>query len=199
VLTPAFGAGYVREIVPIFTEKANHLVDVLTAQLNSQKAEGIEVFGLLSRCTLDIIGSAGQVLFWLTAHTVGFGYEFNTLETPNDAFAKAYTILLQQIDISIKFNIATFYLPFLLKLPFPRVLEASAARNLIIEYARSLVQDKEGTRRSGKDILSLMIAENEKAAGTLAEKELVDQCLTFLLAGHETISTAVILFSETHS
>jgi pentalenic acid synthase len=78
-------------------------------------------------------------------------------------------------------------------------LEASAARNLIIEYARILVQDKEGTRRSGKDILSLMIAENEKAAGTLAEKELVDQCLTFLLAGHETTSTAVILSSETRN
>jgi cytochrome P450 len=44
-----------------------------------------------------------------------------------------------------------------------------------------------------------MIAENEKAAGTLAEKELVDQCLTFLLAGHETTSTAVILTSETRN
>ena len=79
------------------------------------------------------------------------------------------------------------------------MLEASAARNLIIEYARSLVQDKDGTRKSGKDILSLMIAENDKAAGTLAEMELVDQCLTFLLAGHETTSTAVILSSETHN
>lgn len=199
VLSPAFGTGYVREIVPIFTEKADHLVAILEAQLNSQKAEGIEVFGLLSRCTLDIIGSAGEVLFRLPAHNLGFGYEFNTLQTPNDAFAKAYTIILQQLDISRKFNIATAYLPFLLKLPFPRVLEASAARKLIVEYARSLVQDKEGTRRAGKDILSLMVAENEKAAGTLAEMDLVDQCLTFLLAGHETTSTAVIFSSETHN
>ena len=63
VLSPAFGTGYVREIVPVFTEKANHLVAILEAQLNSQKAEGIEVFGLLSRCTLDIIGSAGGSSF----------------------------------------------------------------------------------------------------------------------------------------
>jgi cytochrome P450 len=123
---------------------------------------------------------------------VGFGYEFNSLRTPNDAFAKAYTILLRQLDISVKFNIATAYLPFLLKLPFPRVLEASASRSLMVQYARALVQDKEAKRRSGKDILSLMIAENENAEGKLAEMELVDQCLTFLLAGHETTSTAVI-------
>jgi cytochrome P450 len=122
----------------------------------------------------------------------GFGYEFNSLQTPNDAFAKAYATLLQQLDISIKFNIATAYLPFLLKLPFERVLKASAARSLIIQYARSLVKDKEAKGRSGKDILSLMIAENENAVGKLAEMELVDQCLTFLLAGHETTSTAVI-------
>ena len=63
VLTPAFGTGYVREIVPIFTEKANHMVAILEAQLNSQESEGIEVFGLLSRCTLDIIGCAGAVRF----------------------------------------------------------------------------------------------------------------------------------------
>jgi cytochrome P450 len=123
---------------------------------------------------------------------LGFGYEFNSLETPNDAFAKAYTTLLQQLDISVMFNIAAAYLPFLRKLPFERVLEASAARNLIIQYATSLVKDKEGERRSGTDILSLMIVENENAGGKLEEIELVDQCVTFLFAGHETTSTAVI-------
>jgi cytochrome P450 len=123
---------------------------------------------------------------------LGFGYEFNSLQTPNDAFAKAYATVLQQLDITIKFNIATTFLPFLLKLPFKRVLEASAARNLIVQYAKSLVNDKEAKGRLGKDILSLMIAENENAEGKLAEMELVDQCLTFLFAGHETTSTAVI-------
>jgi cytochrome P450 len=68
VLSPAFTTGYVRDIVPIFIEKAHHLVDVLAEQLNSQRAEGIEVFGVLSRCTLDIIGSAGYDVLSLDAH-----------------------------------------------------------------------------------------------------------------------------------
>lgn len=67
VLSPAFGAGYVREIVPIFLEKANHLVTILAAQLSTQTDEGIEVFEVLGRCTLDIIGSAGYLLS-LNAH-----------------------------------------------------------------------------------------------------------------------------------
>jgi len=46
-----------------------------------------------------------------------------------------------------------------------------------------------------KDILSLMIAENRKEKEEkLAEMELVDQVMTFLLAGHETTSTAVRQF-----
>ena len=51
--------------------------------------------------------------------------------------------------------------------------------------------EKKATTATGKDILSLMIAENRKAEGKLAEMELVDQVMTFLLAGHETTSTAV--------
>jgi len=129
----------------------------------------------------------------LSLADVGFGYEFNSLRNPDETFAKAYATILRQLDGTLKFNIAAVYLPFLLKLPFPQVLEASAARKVIVEYATKLVREKEVKSTTGKDILSLMIAENKKAQGRLAEMELVDQCMTFLLAGHETTSTAVIL------
>lgn len=59
VLNPAFATGYIRDIVPIFSEKAADLVDTLLEKLKSQPAEGIEMFSYLSRTTLDIIGSAG--------------------------------------------------------------------------------------------------------------------------------------------
>lgn len=59
VLNPAFATGYIRDIVPIFSEKAEELVNILSEQLKSQTAEGIEIFQFLSRCTFDIIGSAG--------------------------------------------------------------------------------------------------------------------------------------------
>jgi len=129
----------------------------------------------------------------LSSADVGFGYEFNSLRNPDETFANAYVTILRQLDLTVKFNIATVYFPFLLKLPFKRVLEASSARKVIVEYATKLVRDKEGKSTTGKDILTLMIAENKNAQGKLVEMELVDQCMTFLLAGHETTSTAVIL------
>jgi cytochrome P450 len=63
VLNPAFAPGYVRDVVPIFEEKAVDMVDLLLEELKNQPAEGIELFRFLSRTTLDIIGSAGTPLF----------------------------------------------------------------------------------------------------------------------------------------
>jgi len=125
----------------------------------------------------------------------GFGYEFNTLYNPDDSFAKAYEIVSSQTDPSVPFNIAAAFFPFLLKLPFPRVLEISAARQLILRQATKLVRDKEAKSTTGKDILSLLIAENDKCQGEgrLVEMELIDQCMTFLAAGHETVSSGVLM------
>jgi cytochrome P450 len=67
VLNPAFATGYIREIVPIFWDKANDLTDTLVERIKTQTPEGIEVFRLLASSTLDIIGSAGAlVLYCLT-------------------------------------------------------------------------------------------------------------------------------------
>jgi len=121
----------------------------------------------------------------------GFGYEFNSLHNPDDPFAKAYAEIFHQTPGTRSLNVAGNYLPWLMKLPFPRVLQVAKARKSIVRQATKLVRDKEAQPGVGKDILSLMIAENRKAEGKLAEMELVDQCMTFLLAGHETTSTAV--------
>jgi cytochrome P450 len=59
VLTPAFATGYIRDVMPIFNAKGNDLVEVLMEAMKAQGKEGIEMFSFLSRCTLDIIGSAG--------------------------------------------------------------------------------------------------------------------------------------------
>jgi len=133
-----------------------------------------------------------QVLAPLHFTNTGFGYEFNSLHNPDDPFAKAYAQLFQQPPGTRFLQVAGNYLPWLMKLPFPRVLQIAKAKRSIVRQATKLVRDKEAQPGVGKDILSLMIAENRKAEGKLAEMELVDQCMTFLLAGHETTSTAVL-------
>jgi cyclooctat-9-en-7-ol 5-monooxygenase len=91
------------------------------------------------------------------------------------------------------YRIAAVYIPFLRKLPLPRVLEVAAARKEISMRATKLVRDKQvQTSTTAKDLLSLMVEENRKAEGELEESEVIDQIMTFLLAGHETTSTAVV-------
>jgi cytochrome P450 len=123
---------------------------------------------------------------------LGFGYDFDALHNPDDPFAMAYREIFQQTPGTRALNLAANFAPWLMKLPFPRVLQVARARKSIIKHATKLVRDKESKTATGQDILSLMIAENRKAEGKMAEIELVDQVMTFLLAGHETTSTAVI-------
>lgn len=75
------------------------------------------------------------------------------------------------------------------------MVKVAKARATIVREATKLVRYKEAQIHAGKDILSLMISENRKSTDEkLAEMELVDQVMTFLLAGHETTSTAVRRF-----
>ena len=85
------------------------------------------------------------------------------------------------------------FISWVSNIAFPRSLEIAAARRSIIAHATQLVRDKE-SECVGHDILSLMIAENKKSDGRLAERELVNQVMTFLLAGHETTASVVFIF-----
>jgi cytochrome P450 len=185
VLNPAFATGYVRDAVPVFADKANELVDLISQDI---KPEGVEVLHFLSRCTMDIMGAAGIPLENTNA---GFGYEFRSLHNPNDPFARAYASMFERTGGARYLELAANYLPWLRYIPFPRMVKIAKARATIVSEATKLVRHKEAAT-TGKDILSLMILENRKSQDEkLAEMELVDQVMTFLLAGHETTSTAV--------
>ena len=65
VLNPAFSTSSIRRMVPIFSAKARDLVNILLDDVKLQSAQGINVFPLLNRLTLDIISSSGVPSFKL--------------------------------------------------------------------------------------------------------------------------------------
>ena len=65
VLNPAFSTSSIRRMVPIFSAKARDLVNILLDDVKLQSAQGINVFPLLNRVTLDIISSSGVPSFKL--------------------------------------------------------------------------------------------------------------------------------------
>ncbi len=94
VLNPCFSAGAVREMVPIFLDKAYDLKDKLLALIDDESIEAsptpakpeekipggrkIDVMRYLGQCTLDVIGVAG------------FNYDFAALRQPKNELAEAY-------------------------------------------------------------------------------------------------------------
>ncbi|KAG8933006.1 hypothetical protein FRC00_013747 [Tulasnella sp. 408] len=64
ILNPCFGPGHIRELTPIFYDKAFELRDILLRQIEEEKLESkeIDVFVWLARATLDIIGLAGKAV-----------------------------------------------------------------------------------------------------------------------------------------
>ena len=94
ILNPAFSPAALREMVPIFLDKAYELKDKLQNMIDDESIEAsptppkaedvvpgarkIDVMRYLAQATLDVIGIAG------------FAYDFKSLSEPNNELAEAY-------------------------------------------------------------------------------------------------------------
>lgn len=200
VMNPAFGPTQVRELTEIFTEKSNQLRDLWGAEV--AKAGGVsaqvEALSWLSRATLDIIGLAG------------FGYTFDALNPAgevnelNEAFSTLFTPAGR--DRFFGFLQATFPPLRLIKTQGNRRAEQAQAvmrrigLQLIAEKkAAILAEAREKGRVERKDmkerdLLTLLIRANLATdipeSQRLTDDEVLAQVPTFIVAGHETTSTA---------
>ncbi|KAG8812856.1 hypothetical protein FRC17_001789, partial [Serendipita sp. 399] len=193
---PSFGISQIREVTPIFTAKSGELRDVLISRLESEGTNQVRVdmLSYLSRTTLDIIGLAG------------FNYSFNALYNREDGLAKAFNGIFQStggLPLALIFRTQFPFLRPILR--FDELSKSGAEverRTKEIGY-RLIAAKKEEMREKGsslggtaksKDLLSLLIQSNLEATGdtgkTLTDQEVFHQIPTFLLAGHETTSTA---------
>jgi len=99
MLNPSFSASAVRDMMPIFYDKAYDLKDKLSTLIDDELIEAsptpiipedkvaggrkIDIMRYLALCTLDVIGAAG------------FDYEFRGLKKPNNELADAYRNMFQ--------------------------------------------------------------------------------------------------------
>ncbi|KAJ7740499.1 cytochrome P450 [Mycena olivaceomarginata] len=198
IMNPAFGAPQVRELTEIFVDKSIQLRDIWATQIanSSFGVARVEVLSWLSKATLDIIGLAG------------FNYTIDALGAPEGAapneLAEAFEALFAS---ETGFSLARFLqlrFPLLRRIPLKRdqtVLDAQATmmrigRELLAESKREIAQNGafEGTGRA-RDLLSLLVRANTSKdvpeSQRLSDEDVIAQVPTFLVAGHETTSTAV--------
>jgi cytochrome P450 len=76
--------------------------------------------------------------------------------------------------------------------PTPSQVRAAAARRALYDVVDAVIERRTGSSARGQDLISLLLAARDPETGAqLSRQEIRDQVLIFLLAGHETTSTAL--------
>ncbi|CAG8537123.1 25923_t:CDS:2 [Gigaspora margarita] len=179
MMNPSFAFANVKEIVPTFVQAGHKLKDIWIKQIGNKKEERISVTAIIQKITLDVIG------------LVGFNYEFNST-TSDSELAKAYRTLFG-LNPSPLFAAFAHILPFIRKLPININNQFYDSIKIINNISEKLVVEQKNAPVRRKDLLSLLVKENESLPvyEQLTHEELVSQVMILLAAGHETTSTAL--------
>ncbi|RPD78584.1 cytochrome P450 [Lentinus tigrinus ALCF2SS1-7] len=196
IMNPAFGPTQVRELTEIFLEKANGLCDYWNAQIVSQ-GNTVNVIEGLSKMTLDVIGLAG------------FSYEFDALnpDKPPNELNRAFDAIFKRPPPMNPLGIIGVLFPRFERLFNPQAKHIDSAKATMQRIGMKLLQEKKaGILREksaggiekkdllGRDLLTLLIKANMATdipdSQRLTDEEVIAQVPTFLVAGHETTSTA---------
>jgi cytochrome P450 len=172
------------------TIAADSKVTETTSQDEKHAPGTIDVGNVSSRATLDIIGLSGM------------GQDFNSLAIADNKLSQTYANVLK-VDrsswLSTFLQLAPIFLPnwFLVALPIQRNADLNAATTYIKQTCRDLIATKRkkldtekaagGEAKISRDILTVALQSN-----AFDDENLVNQLMTFLVAGHETTATAMM-------
>ncbi|KAF8638899.1 hypothetical protein AX17_001950 [Amanita inopinata Kibby_2008] len=197
-MNPAFGTSCLRELTEIFFDKAIELRDKWAAEVTKQNGSGrIDALSWLTRTTLDVIGLAG------------FNYKFNALSDPEtDKLHKAFATVFKADSSIPVISIIRGLFPALRFLPAERDAESKRAMQTMARIGRQILNDSKAALMahtaadtplkkdlwSGRDLLSLLVRANMATdlpdAQRMSDEDVLAQVPTFLVAGHETTSSA---------
>ncbi|KAI9443955.1 cytochrome P450 [Lactarius indigo] len=205
VMNPAFGPAQVRKFTSLFLEKSLELrdiwADLITKSTRKDGKLSFNAFVWLNKVTLDIIGLAG------------FNYTFNSLHSPDENQNELYESIRSMFMAKAGEFMFVLQLFFPLFRPIPTARSRALNRSLevIRRIGSQLIQDKKAAVLAelnldgsgvvekhdvqGHDLLSLLIKSNIASdmpeSMRMSDEEILSQVPTFLLAGHETSSTAI--------
>ncbi|KIK80380.1 hypothetical protein PAXRUDRAFT_833550 [Paxillus rubicundulus Ve08.2h10] len=202
IMNPAFGPAQIRALTDIFLAKAIQLRNVWSSEIadaaQNATSTRIDVLPWLSRMTLDVIGLAG------------FNYDFNALnatEQPNELNAAFATMFTATQRFSI-FPILQARIPLLRLIPSDRARKIQVAQRTMARIGKELLAKAKAAARAGtaeggeiekssiqgRDLLTLLVKANMATdipeTQRLSDEDVLAQVPTFLVAGHETTSTA---------
>ncbi|KAJ7648090.1 cytochrome P450 [Roridomyces roridus] len=205
IMNQAFAPSQIRLLTELFTEKAIQLREIWVDQITgTPDGATFDVSAWFRRVSLDIIGQAG------------FNYSFDSLTThghaqPNE-MEDAFTRLIHspRSQLYAGFRTAQGMVPILKFLPIPGRKVANDARDTMKRIAHRIISGSKAelaaeaqskdtaapvSLQGKRDLLSVLLKSNIAAEALpesqrMSDADLAAQIPTFLLAGHETTSTA---------
>ena len=192
LINPSFNVPVLKNLVPMFVEETNKLVDIWKKIAEKEKPEDrkIVINKVISKLTLNIIGKGA------------FGFDFEALTgekgTIGKRASKAFNLILnpQRSLLTI--------LPFYHLLPTPGNMKVRNASQIVDSVVLQLIQTKRANlaKRSSEnpdeefepqDLLDSLIGFSDEETGTqFTDSDLAAHVKTFLMAGHETTATLVL-------
>ncbi|KAI3320897.1 cytochrome P450 [Xylariaceae sp. AK1471] len=191
-LLPAFAYRHIKDLYGLMWEISSHAVASLTEEVVAAAPETqkqpftVEIGGWASKVTLDIIFVAGM------------GQTFDSVRNQDSNYKtlrQIYKMVLTQTRQDfILFILRIWVLPswLLPYVPLKRNKELGQAAQTLRNICRQLIRQKKRDLENEladvteKDILTVALS-----YGGFTEDELIEQLLTFLVAGHETTATAL--------
>jgi len=200
IMNPSFSAQQIRELTPIFWDKSEEMTNIWVRMLDEAGGDNVEidVTKWMSRATLDIIGLAG------------FGYPFESLTNEDNELARAFSAMLSRQRPTTLALIGNVIPGFRYLTGGNRATDMAMAtmRRIGLELVRgkkdAVMRTMDGKREekdigrsqvAGRDLLTALVranmANDVPASQKMDDNETLAQISTFLIAGHETTSSAV--------
>ena len=81
--------------------------------------------------------------------------------------------------------------PLLNRLPIPSTVRLNTAIEQLDDVVYGLIRSRRETGADGDDVLSMLLRVRDEDGGTMPDRQVRDEVLTLLLAGHETTANAL--------
>ncbi|XP_030829781.1 cholesterol 24-hydroxylase [Strongylocentrotus purpuratus] len=175
LLNPAFNRKYLKQMMDLFDESATRLRDHLIPLADDKTL--VRMLEHFNNVALDVIGK------------VGFDMDINAVENSDCPFPSAVALALQGINVA-------FQNPLTLVDPRSKARQYRRSVRDAVKLVRNIGQDCIEKRREAKkkgeelpkDILTCILQAEDDVGQKIEMAELLDEFVTFFLAGHETTS-----------
>ncbi|WP_018334332.1 cytochrome P450 [Actinomycetospora chiangmaiensis] len=168
VLLPAFSMRSIRGYTPLMVDIAGQLM-LKWERLN--RGEPVDVTADMTRLTLDTIALCG------------FGYRFNSFyRSTMHPFVEAMMVMLAEGQARTRLPDAVA------KARRGALRRFDASVELMTTTVQSIIDRRRASGEPGDDLLGCMLAGVDKNGARLPDRDIISQCITFLVAGHETTS-----------